>query len=89
MRETADREVNTEEEAHLLDPRGNHPNGARSPQGYRFSEPDDDYGPSFLYDGLAAEAAAPRVPVTTVTSHPSLVTPTHVHSQSRPHPNTP
>ena len=27
--------------------------------------------------------------VTTVTSHPSLVTSTHVHSQSRPHPNTP
>ena len=62
MPETADREVNPEEEAHSLDPRGNHPNGAHSPQGYRFSEPDDDYGPSFLYDGLAAEAAAPRVP---------------------------
>ena len=27
--------------------------------------------------------------VTTVTSHPSLVTPAHVYSQSRPHPNTP
>ena len=27
--------------------------------------------------------------VTTVTSHPSLVTPTCVYSQSRPHPNTP
>ena len=27
--------------------------------------------------------------VTTVTSHPSLVTPTHVYSQSRPHLNTP
>ena len=27
--------------------------------------------------------------VTTVTSHPSLVTPTRVYSQSRPHPNTP
>ena len=27
--------------------------------------------------------------VTTVTSHPSLVTSTRVHSQSRPHPNTP
>ena len=27
--------------------------------------------------------------VTTVTSHPSLVTPARVYSQSRPHPNTP
>ena len=27
--------------------------------------------------------------VTTVTSHPSLVTPARVHLQSRPHPNTP
>ena len=27
--------------------------------------------------------------VTTVTSHPSLVTPALVYSQSRPHPNTP
>ena len=27
--------------------------------------------------------------VTTVTSHPSLVTSAHVYSQSRPHPNTP
>ena len=62
MRETADREVNPKEKAHSLDPRGNHPNRACSPQGYQFSEPDDDYGPSFLYNGLAAEAAAPRVP---------------------------
>ena len=62
MRETADREVNPEEEAHSLDPRGNYLNGAHSPQGYQFSELDEDYGPSFLYDGLAAEAAAPRAP---------------------------
>ena len=62
MRETVDGEVSPEEEAHSLDPRGNYPNRARSPQGYRFSEPDEDYGPSFLYDGLAAEAAAPRAP---------------------------
>ena len=62
MRETVDREVNPEEEAHLLDPRGNYLNGACSPQGYWFSEPDEDYGPSFLYNGLAAEAAASRAP---------------------------
>ena len=29
------------------------------------------------------------VVVTTMTSHPSLITPTHVYSQSRPHPNSP
>ena len=54
--------MNPEEEAHSLDPRGNYPNGACSSQGYRFSEPDEDYGPSFLYDSLAAEATAPRAP---------------------------
>ena len=62
MRETMDREVSPKEEAHSLDPRGNYPNGARSPQGYQFSKSDEDYGPSFLYDSLAAEAAAPRAP---------------------------
>ena len=31
----------------------------------------------------------PQGGVTTVTSHPSLVTPTCVYSQSRPHPNSP
>ena len=60
MREATDREVNPEEEAHSLDPRGNYPNGACSPQGYWIS--DEDYGPSFLYDDLTAEAAAPRAP---------------------------
>ena len=60
MREATDREVNPEEEAHSLDPRGNYPNGACLPQGYWIS--DEDYGPSFLYDDLTAEAAAPRAP---------------------------
>ena len=42
MREAADREVNPEEEAHSLDPRGNYPNGACSPQGYWISDEDYD-----------------------------------------------
>ena len=62
MRETADGEANPEEEATMLDSRGYYPNGARSPQGYLAHEPDEDYGPSFLYDSLAAETTVPRAP---------------------------
>ena len=54
--------MSPKEEAHSLDPRGNYPNGAHSPQGYQFGEPYEDYGSSFLYDGLVAKAAAPRAP---------------------------
>ena len=62
MRETADGEANPEEEATTSDSGGYYPNGACSPQGYLAHEPDEDYGPSFLYDGLAAETAVPRAP---------------------------
>ena len=42
--------------------------------------------PTLTFRGLAM---INNGPVTTVTSHPSLVTPAHVYSQSRPHLNTP
>ena len=38
---------------------------------------------------VAIVNAGVEVVVTTVTFHPSLVTPARVYSQSRPHPNTP
>ena len=60
MQETTDGEANPEEEATTLDSRGYYPNGVRSPQGYLAHEPDEDYGPSFLYNSLVAETAVPR-----------------------------
>ena len=60
MQKTADGEVSLEKEAHTLDPRGNYPNGACSPQSYQSHKPYEDYGPSFLHNGLADEATAPR-----------------------------
>ena len=63
MQETVDRKVSPEEEAPTSDTRGNYPNRAHFPQAYLAHEPDEDYpGPSFLYDGLVAEATAPRAP---------------------------
>ena len=62
MRETTDGEVSPEEEASTSDSRGNYPTRAHSPQGHLYHEPEEDYGPSFLYNGLVAETIAPRAP---------------------------
>ena len=62
MCETADGEASPEGEAHTLDSRGNYPNRAPLPHGHLHHKPEEDYGPSFLYNGLAAEAVAPRAP---------------------------
>ena len=69
MQETVDRKVSPEEEAPTSDTRGNYPNRAHFPQAYLAHEPDEDYpGPSFLYDGLVAEATAPRAPKLRLTT---------------------
>ena len=44
----------------MLDSRGNYPNRAHLPQSHLYRKP--EYSPSFLYNGLAAETAAPRAP---------------------------
>ena len=55
-----DGEVSPKEEASTSDSRGNYPNGAQSPQSHLYREL--EYSPSFLYNSLAAETAAPRAP---------------------------
>ena len=62
MHKTMDGEASPKEETYTLDFRGNYPNGAHSPHGHLHHKPEEDYGPSFLYDGLVAEAVAPRAP---------------------------
>ena len=62
MHETVDGEASPEGETYMSDSRGNYPNGAHSPHGHLHHELEEDYSPSFLYDGLAAEAVAPRAP---------------------------
>ena len=62
MRKTVDGEASPKEEASTLDSRDNYSNGAHSPHGHLYHKPEEDYSPSFLYDGLVAEAVAPRAP---------------------------
>ena len=62
MHETADGKASPEGEAYTLDSRGNYPNGAPLPHGHLHHKLEEDYGPSFLYDGLTAEATTPRAP---------------------------
>ena len=62
MRNTADGEASPKREAYMSDSRANYPNGAPSPHGHLHHELEEDYGPLFLYDGLAAKAITPRAP---------------------------
>ena len=56
--------MSPEEEASTSDSRDNYPNGAHLLQSHLYCEP--EYGPSFLYNGLMAETAAPRAPQTEI-----------------------